>query len=459
MSESFKITTESLQHESKVQEQKILRNITESKYPLSDSGCALKERIQSGKATKEEIPTVENPRSELFAELNIAPERAEEVFGFELGNIQITKGCTHDCEFCCVSAMKKVDVMPFPAVLKLAEMKKKGEEAIETHWQSWVTELKKLSGVDIAQFEDNTEISASYGEEAQKAIRKSMLTQHSMHESNQLLLDALESNPIAKIVEFRRGKSIANIRDDIKEANEEREISVVHYKTFPLRKKNIEMPITNYYDSDPFDYKDRSFLHADGTPADFGDVVQKLASFVRPIHITTAGWSTQDKIAQRAAEKVAFLKGKGLLCNLRLSINPTEVRARKDLDKYLADMVNNIITLADTHPVILIFGDRQFQDRVFAFLQEKLTQEILKKVRLELSQISTFSGRANEQAEAFPDSRDDHDVASCMPGYHIWPNGAIAKQEYELDYRGNPTSSFTIRKGSRPTVTSDAKLW
>ena len=209
--------------------------------------------------------------------------------------------------------------------------------------------------------------------------------------------------------------------------------------------KNIQ----NYYDSDVFDYKDRTFLHSDGTPADFGDVARLIASETRPIHITTAGWSKTDKTAQLAAEKIVSM-GSSFFEKNRLSINQTEVRARKNLDTYLEDTLNTIETLLPLGLEVLIFDDKE--DKKYSEYSLKIKEWVEKKntglVQISHKSISAYSGHSKDEKH----TDDHHDIMACMPGIHIWPDGTVAEQSHDSERHTRAP------KGSRPQITEKV-LW
>jgi hypothetical protein len=398
------------------------------KYPLSEEGELLKNKIISGEEIEEsEIPTVENPRPELFKELELEEGEKEKYFGIKLSNIQVTKGCTHQCDFCAAGAEKNLKVMPFPAIVKIAEVKRQEEEKIKENIQNieklfieCKNYIKKETGLTVNEIKQKYGFLGIGNEIYKKAV------------------DIYNKQPFKeKIKEFFPG---------ILSTYEDNELPSFFYNNSIISKLKLKY-IYHYYDSDVFDYKDRTFLHDDGTPADFGDVARLFASEIRPIHITTAGWSKTDKIAQKAAEKLVSL-GKNFFEKNRFSINQTEVRAKKNLDIYFEDILNTIETLAPLGLEVLIFDNHE--DTKYSEFCLKIKKAIEKidpgLVRVTNSTISAYSGHSKDEKH----SNDHGDVMACMPGIHIWPDGTVAEQKNDI--------YFSVLKGTRPEPTGKV-LW
>lgn len=378
-----------------------------SRVPLSPAGEVLKQRIEANEFIDiSELPTVENPHLELFESLDIPQEFANKLFGLDLANVQVTKGCTRQCTFCAAGAgtLKKKDIMPFVRVTQIANEKKRIDHSLtpvtEEEWN-----------------EENHMLDEEYRKRGFSPMRIELSKQYAKPSFMHNLL--LEKN--------------------------------ADYVTVPYESDQSQRTpyFTNYYDSDPFDYQDTTFLHEDGTSADYGDVFSALSSEARPIHITTAGWLINNTLAQRAAEKVAatIRKNPALSGGIRISINASEITARRDSAAYLEQMKQVIKTFHDVKPQILIFDDKQnsdFRDQVIRPLKDFCKQ--YEGVRIQAPEISEFSGH-----QGIDDDSDDHDVMSCMPGWHILPDGNIAWQE--LGKKGE--GEFGAPKGSRPIITGN----
>lgn len=436
--------------ETKQHEQRLMQFLRQ-KFPLSEEGKNFFEKIKRAFENKDvqslqdfasQVPTVENPRPELFAELSLSPAQEEEFLGRELANIQITKGCSHGCSFCAISADNGVEAMPFPAIVKLASVETEYDIEAKTDFDNWVEAVQQDTGIDVMEFQKfdvslrgrvNSEQMRKILDLYKKHLNKYLPSTHFVNESMILSGGAASYIEIPNILQF-----LVN-------------------KTF------FYHAITNYYDSDPFDYRDVFFPHEDGTPADFGDVCKVLASKGRPIHITTAGWRQNNKVAQRAAYKIVELykQNPSVLSLPRISINPTHKLAQKDLVEYVAMMKNVIFSLRDIHPMILVFEETnkesEYQKVVIEEIERFIKEEIdplFNKQRLEIRKqaVSNFSGRARD----YEDALVDNDVMACMPGYHILPDGTVLKQG------SSPKKSYfygSVEKGSRPQKVEGVKAF
>lgn len=395
------------------------RSVVNSKYPPSEMGQRIKERFEQGEIDPLLVPTVENPQADLYENLNLADFQDVPVFA-DIANIQVTKGCRHQCTFCAAGAEKTVETMPFQAIVKIAdalkiedihkrELRKRHREEFLVAFDRFL-ELKKLRPRTDDHFRTMFFL----------ALSREKITYQEL----------VEKVPYFEL--FYKPSSMANpheFEDD----------------TGP------KQMIQNYYDSDPFDYRDNNFLHENGDPADFGDVARLLVSSERAVHVTTAGWSKTDKVAQRAAEKVAML-GKENIYLTRLSVSPFDIRARKKMEKYIEDTVNSLRTLLPLHPEILFFGEEAFKEKIMEALTKE-SSELLSASQWPLFTVSdtptsNFSGAAKDN-EMETDS--DHDVMACMPGYHIWPGGDVAFQK-------KGTFGWNAPDGSRPTAIGK-KIW
>lgn len=410
------------------------KKFTEIGYPLSPEGQKLKEDIASGEFDPMNLPTVENPRPELFADFALEKEKIQFVFGGELADIQVTKGCRHQCAFCAAGAERTVQSMPFPAILRAAEKKREADEDMKRQAEEWFDHLSKELGHPIEHIRkfsrfDRTGLLGTDNDIYEKAC------------------NAFASHPFLRTYQAQHPGGQSFI-DDFSKGHIFFAFEYIPLELNGMYNGPIFGQVTNYYDSDPFDYRDRLFMHDDGSPADFGDAAEILASEVRPLHITTAGWSRTDKIAERAAQKVSNMERKRL-SHTRLSVNPFEVRARKDIGTYFEDTKHSIDVLSKLGLEVMIYNDPD--NREYVKMKEAL-ETYVKSVpgaHFINPRISYFSGPL--AGKVFSEN-DHHDVMSCMPGYHIWPDGTIAKQKQSgLDMTRSP-------RGARPTPTG-AKLW
>ncbi|MEK7463690.1 MAG: hypothetical protein AAB610_01015 [Patescibacteria group bacterium] len=405
-------------------------------YPLSEEGEAFRKEVETGTARTEDIPTVENPRPELFKGLELSEEKLAEIFGEELSNIQVTKGCRHKCTFCAAGAAETVQTMPYPAIVKSAEQKHKAEEKMRQLVENYFKDLEEGTGCSIEEIRNIKNGKAGFSDETNLISKKAA--------------EIFAKHPFLEIYRKLKPQAVAFFEKTVKDFGQPSTAGFID--AVPVDYKDIHFGsifdrITNYYDSDPFDYKDRNFLHEDGSPADFGDVARLLATPVRPLHITTAGWSAMDKIAQIAAEKIAEMN-RDCISDIRLSINQYEARVRKDSVTYLEDIKNSIRTLAKLGLQVILFDNTQ--DPKWTELLEKIkayTKEF-DLVYYTRARLSFYSGPMKSSVS----DDDHHDVMACMPGYHIWPDGTVGKQSR------SETDRSAAPKGSRPTPT-DLKLW
>lgn len=423
-------------------------------YPLTEEGQKLRtlteQALQRGdkqemEAVVSQLPTVENPRLHLFKDFELTPEQEARIFG-DLEDVQVTKGCSHKCDFCAAGSEASIQKMPFAAVLKIAEKKHEYDTKLteargnaEKIWDDWGKVRDGIMGKSQAEIlEELTQwrqaIRANGGkagwlmdflkDKYKDALPKLEYAyeQHGM----QFLMRGLSMD--ASFYDFNRIEGSLRDRDQI----------------------------TNYYDSDPFDYQDTAFPHEDGTPADYGDVFAALASEVRPVHITTAGWPRGRKIAQRAAEKIVKLveENPDIIDLPRISVNKYEYRARADYGTYREDMENVIRSLEFQRGLpghVLLFSnkenpeDAQFIQEVIdpikKFVEESRGWQVLEPP------ISSFSGSIKDSTI---EAESHHDVMACMPGIHIWPDGTIADQRYNWKLLDKG-----VEDGTRPTPTGE----
>jgi hypothetical protein len=414
--------------------EKRARAFLAQKYPLTNKGEALRRDIAKNLNDGQEkrideiainLPTVENPQLHLFKDLECTLEQEEKLFGWDLANIQSTAGCSHDCVQCSIPPAPKLTIMPFAAILKIAEKKKDQDAKKDDLWNSWTEFVKNGTGINLEDLPK--EYAHSYG------FRSFYIFAEKTYPS---LIPFFKSEYVNHPIKFALGK----------------EMGLVDLS----RKLVLNKFIVNYYNNDVFDYFDKSFPHEDGAPADYGDVFTACASDIRPIHITTAGWNRKNKIAQKAAEKIInkCRENPRLKDMIRISISHGERNARRNLDDYRENMKEVIAILMQTSSVksrdkIIFYSDprepedNEFIEKVVSPLQSYIVNKHMPVVIVD-TPISRFSGRL-----ASDTSRDDHDGSCCQPGVHIWPDGTIAYQAYTFSENG----SMEIKKGERPKST------
>ncbi len=483
------------------------------RYPLTKEGLELKDRVSLAMKTRDldalrklrdELPTIENPRSELFRELICGEEDCEDILGSRLTTIQTSKGCRHGCLHCAASAGKKVGYMPYMGAVKLYEMIGINQEKIERLWPSWEEELSKLPEGEALPLMDKT------WELAQKL--KSMIeadpdlnslgtsffsfkNQLNFFEKRIPSYFALSTN-FFDLYRERNDflpKVFWEIFDELEDTyNKARSIAEKKYAehpihrllqsrassvndssfghTIPLSIQDFLIPLMHHADSDPFDYRDTSFLHDNGSPADYADIVAlHIKSGRKDMQFTTAGWQMAldengvkkpgDKVAQRAAEKlVSIARENPDLIGGRISITPFERTYGKDMEGYYKHMRNVLITLAGAteedlatdkeikppmHLQAIFLYDEDLNPHP-GFLEKvaKPLQELCERLGISrnayynegkenkgMGKISRFSGRAASDKQAI----EDYDVMGCLPGYTIEPDGKVLFQSMEAD--------------------------
>jgi hypothetical protein len=398
-----------------------LRAFLNERYPLSREGEDLKERMRSAinegdtseiEACQKLTPTVECPRLEIFEDFQLPPEELRRILFEDLENVQVSKGCRHQCTYCGAEAGKKVTFMPFAAILKIAEIRKPFLERKLEAWQTWTSIIKEKTGVDVT--------GGLYGFNGDQL---------------NILKEEFKNFPERDLLLKRGGPD---------EDHSPRSWEL-----------DVRRTMSNYFDSDPFDYRDSAFLHEDGAVADYGDVFNALASEAAPIHITTAGWPINDKVAQRAAEKIveSCKVNPRLLSGIRISVKKYEVMARRDLGKYLRDMENVLRTLNPIEPQVLFYYDETDPE------DSEFIEKVVVPLRSLMKQISTSKLQGRDKGLPFyKDAAHDGnlDLMACMPGIHLWPDGTIARQADPqwIPQKDNPSArSFMVPNGSRPTPT------
>lgn len=406
---------------------RILNAFTSGRYPLSRKGLDLlgliSDSVRSGHRhvvhnIVDDLPTVENPRSELYEDLS----GGNEVFGADLDVISLTNGCTHDCHHCIVNAPEiPVTTMPYQGVVKIAEKKKIFEVAIAEVWEDWFAVTQKIRD-QLAN--------VSRGELAARRV--------SLKPELQGLFDA---HPIRDML-ADYGPKLPGSKD--------------HMRSLYLM-----------YRGDPSDYKDYSFVHDNGEPADWGDAFSTLATPFRPINFSTAGWSEKDKVAFRGAKKITeSLEDDSRLSNIvGISINPFDTFYRRDPVAYKAQ-IERIIDTFGSHCSRLYFsyepGDEKFFKDFYVpiaykYLEDRCPEDDLDsmassiKNRVRIISTSHFAGRGYLEGH-----EEDRDIMNVSAGNHLLPNGRLALRAHDetakMYFWGDGY------KGGRP-VETDFKLW
>ncbi|MBU0660547.1 hypothetical protein KKG22_00015 [Patescibacteria group bacterium] len=415
--------------------EKIARAFTRQRYPLTEQGLELQRQVQEAidnndiariEELQDQLPTVENPHLELYEDFELDDEQLQLYLKEHLANIQITKGCTHKCEFCAAGASDKVEFMPFPAVLKIMEYRLNNPSEKEQVLNDLFNEIQEKTGIDYSQ-ERVGYGAVTYDEANYEGI---------MEQVAEILF-----NHIAY-------EQIKNLQ---KETNQEKK-NYWYYRKINdtlIRMFHRAQPSPLlYYDSDPFDYQDKNFLHEDGRPANLADVIRIFYRNNKLIGgITTAGWSETNKVSQKAAEEIRKMYEENEkifsanVNNFRISVNNTERVARRNYQDYV-EMIKNVLTsLRGIPKKILMYQEEnntEFLIQVIDPLKKFIEENDFGLVVVESPKISSYSPDGGEDQE-------DHDVMACMPGYHIHPDGTIALQDFACDIR--------THKGARPEDT------
>ncbi|MDD5318242.1 MAG: hypothetical protein PHF79_00255 [Candidatus Pacebacteria bacterium] len=452
---------------------KISRSLTERRFPLSQRGVEVKNSLSNQEVTDilpENLPTVENPHLEYFEDLDI-PDRRE-LLGMKLANVQITKGCRHACTFCAAGASRTVETMPYQAILKIGEQMKEVENQVVQEWVAFCKELGCRLNFDSSFMYDDKfgddwdlqrkKLQSDFRPLARKAL--SDFFDNDVDKANEYLISLIREFPlIEEYFENQMRQTPELVSTTIKAVNKsglryDRKYflsDLTRGSGFPFHVSQLFWSIANYYDSDPFDYKDNNFSHVDGSPADFGDVALALATKKRPLHITTAGWSKTDHVAQNAAQKIVNL-GTEYFFNTRISVNQFEIRARNRMDTYIVDTINTIKTLLPLGPQVILFGDKDFVSTMREELEKHLNSDDLKKIRINTGKVSNYSGHVKSEH-----GEKDHDVMACMPGYHIWPDGTVAVQKKIVEdgiLKKDDPLGLGVERGTRPMPVGE-KIW
>lgn len=126
-------------------ERKIASAFLRQRYPLSEEGLDLslrvKEALLKGELPKsliEELPTVEHLHSRLFRSVLLTDKQSSRVLSRNLKTVQITEGCSHQCEHCFLAAGKRLHITPFAAIVQVAkEMRKIEGQFYKKMLQNW----------------------------------------------------------------------------------------------------------------------------------------------------------------------------------------------------------------------------------------------------------------------------------------------------------------------------------
>ena len=414
------------------------------RYPLSDLGKELwlkvKSSLDSGVVPVDYIdilPTVENPREELFADFNITPEQESKVFGWGLSTIQSHKGCTHHCKQCYMNAGPRLQMMPFAAAIKIASKKKEYEKKAVFEWLDWEAHLK-LIGENLREFPVRRFINKS---------RKEDLVLYSS-----FLID--EWNKMGfKVLKTRGPFDKSVLLSDLRK----------HYlDCVPINFGSMIRTMSNCIDNDPLEYRDFLFLHRDGSPADYGDFFRLMSTHLRPVTITTAGWFSEDEIACRAMGKVIKQCAEDpelARSDHRISVSMWERHALKNLDEYVDELERMLKESSSLNPIVDIYYDEDDREHkcnayCIAILIGHYLKESGNKGRIYFDSLSFRIGRA----ATIRDGSNDYDPDAGIDGVHILPSGEVRKKpdfqwQKLKDKNGKARNYLVVPKDSIPEPT------
>lgn len=417
------------------------------RYPLSELGMELKEEVQALFATGkipikylDILPTVENPRLELFADFNLSPEEEREVFGWRLSTIQTHKGCTHQCTFCYKNAGRRLIMMPFAAVAKIAKKKREFEKRAAKEWLDWEEHLRESGIIDLRKF---------WLPDFLKHVKRDEITTLA-----KMILQEWElfSPKVMRVQPFLESMPAKALRKHF--------LSCV-----PINYGSIHRQVFNYEDNDPLDYRDVLFLHRDGTPADYGDVFQLMSIALRPITVTTAGWFSEDRVACRAIRKVIKICEETPELNSgmhRISVSLYERHAIADLDSYLDEIERMIREAAPLRPLVNLYYDKgdikhhYFMSKLGDSIDSLLRNDLGIKDKVMITPISFRCGRAVELRHE--DDYEMWDPDGNIDGMHIRPDGQVYRKP-DMEWRrrknkkGNTQHLLLAPEGSVPGPT------
>ncbi|KKQ37226.1 MAG: hypothetical protein US54_C0040G0002 [Candidatus Roizmanbacteria bacterium GW2011_GWA2_37_7] len=379
---------------------KLARAYIRQKYPLTGRGMELQNQTkdalcQNDLARLDQfaqycLPTVEEPKLELFEPLNIPKEFESLVFGHDLNTIQSHQGCTWQCTHCAFSTPNKIETMPYSAVLQIGQKKALFEDALRERMGNW------LYTVHV----------------------RNEISNYNMYNPTQNDIDRMKAGGAA-ILFFNDPLSKLLPPDTFKMG-------------FPVEKSDFELdPVSTYYDSEPLEYMDPNFLHKDGRPANFGDVWKALATTSRTVYITTAGWRSGNMNAIDSIGTLIDMKkilGAPSII-FRLSVNQFHPIARKSYSSYILFLQRIYDTIKSLGPQFSIIVpkddmyDEYFVQNVVGPFQKYVEEsEADDYDRVSLKVMGRLSRRHGRMADGR--HQEDNDVDNSA-GFLIRPTGQI----------------------------------
>lgn len=428
----------------------IARGFCRQTFPLKDEGSSLKEDVERVlqlndlswlRSNVALLPTVENPRPEIFRDFELDHDDAHLIFGRKLIVVQTHLGCTWQCEgFCDADAPPCiVQKMPYMGVYKISEEKigwdkrflKVARNWFEMLHGSWKSNFAAdtVGGRDIYGDEKNlfvlspsllstvkseTDLSEAVETMDEDAFIR-FFVQHYNLRLDHPINDYLRMYPLSDVL------SLGDIRN-------------MYHKMIPVFSNPIRSQILPFNANCPLEYWDENFLHENGDPANYGDYFHRMTSAFRPVFTSSPGWLPSNKHAERSVETILKLHQTDdwLTAGFRLTIKRYNWLARKDPARYLENLkrVVDILWPLGESLFLEFYEDTRIEgDRLWAEgIHDELKKHCLAKwgnwvEEIEFQLVSRKKGKAYD-----PAGEDDFDPGGDAWGIHIYPDGKVYYQ-------------------------------
>ncbi len=184
--------------------------------------------------------------------------------------------------------------------------------------------------------------------------------------------------------------------------------------------------IRNYYSSEVFDYYDPVF------DADYGDVVEAILSYCpdTKIHMTIRPWYYGDRIALRAARKVARLAAR-YPDQIQICVSLDLYDRSDDRENYIRRAAAAITELSPVPKLLFsVMCDRHnWPDTVRAVdaLRARIKHPNLDKARESMSMVA-FTSPLGRGASLQGTDENAYDIFSYINGYAVQPRGVVRTQ-------------------------------
>jgi hypothetical protein len=450
-----------------------IRRMEKIRHPLTEEGKIFLEKaratLSNPNASTAEVqkalhqfPTIEEPHLEYFEDVMVGiPLEEKGRIIASLNVIQVTKGCSHQCIHCAVSADPKVQIMPYITALKIAQIIKRDlpiiREKIEREFKATGAEiigelragivnsekiarhLLTFNGYGLAfsivpgnpyyqhffrkfwalvYFEPRNLDGPEIVTERYRHLAWQLSRQNSMERKVELLkreIEELIMNQTDHVLLNGNDKNLPEgWRLDDFLTSTKYEYDGVYVRD--LIHDVIKMQAFGTYDdSDPFDYRDINIRDKEGNKANYGDVVSAMATILDvPVSeqvqgIVSAGWNVSDSTARRAAEKMKRLGAK-----ISISVHFYGAQARNDPERY-RESLKMVIRTLHPHIKFRIYGKKEIA------LIQGLYSELGISEKPKFSRF-TFEAVAVGRAKQFGTKERSHQF---IQGYFILPNGDI----------------------------------